>query len=829
MKLTIKLPLLLIPLIAAPLLLVGAVMYYQLKNDAEQKNIEQAVVLLNRIGNRLERSIDTAKANIELIADDQLVKKYLLTEDEGERYNLLQRPLEQKLASLQSVYPDYFELRVLLADGFEDIRVVSPWLANKTEQEGSTAYFQQLRTSPENLLLRMRLNPDNDKLALYVSRRIRLINPATDAFNTPKKLRGFLLMSINLDPLIAEMAEVSWAGEGGLILTDAAGKIWINGSGTDNIFDRQKTAAVSATPALPNNQEFRPVQLAGQTFLHKQIALKSGFGLHALLPESTILAASRQSATTVASVLLLALVCAVPVLIFILTSQILAPIQRLRAALANVGSTNTLVTVPVVGKDEFSELNTSFNTMSARLQQSHQQIENLAYSDALTGLPNRLMFFKSVQREMELAKQQGFCFALMFIDLDNFKHINDTLGHAAGDTLLQQVAKRITDNLRDSDYLSRSETGDACNATLARLGGDEFTVLLSELDSAAVAAQVAQRIINMLNLPIKIDAHEYYISASIGIAAYPDDGTTLEELLKNADLAMYHAKQKGKNTYQCFSAAIGAQSNQRVQLDQKLHTAIENGAFELYYQPILDCQSSRACYLEALIRWNDAELGFIPPDVFIPLAEESGKIIAIGEWVVEEAIRQMQAWRGQGLGNIRIAINVSGVQLGKPGFVAHLKRTMHERAVAPQSLYVELTETAVIDGSSEVVDTLRQLHDLGIKIALDDFGTGYSSLSYLTNLPIDVLKIDRSFIAKIDEKDNSILLSAIITMAHALNLKVVAEGIEEQYQSTFLKQQSCDYMQGYLFSRALPAAAIADYLIDNRQQGRLTVVGKSGA
>lgn len=828
MKLTHKLPLLLIPLIAAPLLVVGAVMYYQLKNDAEQKNIEQASVLLNRIGTRLDRSIDIAKANVELIADDQLIKKYLLTDDEEERYSLLQRPLEQKFVSLQLVYPDYFELRVILPDGFEDIRVVSPWLANKTEEEGSTAYFNLLRAAPENLLLRMRVNPDNDKLALYVSKRISLINPATDAFNASTTLRGFLLMSIDLDPLIAEIAEVSWAGEGGLVLTDPAGKIWINGGGTDNTLQRHKTSAEEAMPTLPNNQQFRDIQLAGQTFLHKQIALKSGFGLHALLPESTILAASRQAAVTVASVLLLALVCAVPVLIIILTSQILAPIQRLRAALANVGSTSALVTVPVIGRDEFSELNTAFNTMSVRLQQSHQQIENLAYSDALTGLPNRLMFFRSVQHEMELAKQEGFCLALLFIDLDNFKHINDTLGHAAGDTLLQQVAKRITANLRGSDYLSRSEAG-ACNATLARLGGDEFTVLLSQLASAAVAAQVAQRIINILSLPVKIDEQEYYIGASIGIAAYPNDGATLEELLKNADLAMYHAKQAGKNTYQCFSAAIGAQSNKRVQLDQKLHTAIENGAFELVYQPIVDCQNSRACYLEALIRWNDPELGFIPPDVFIPLAEESGKIIAIGEWVIEEAIRQLNQWHAQGLDDIKVAINVSGVQLGKPCFVDHLRRVLLAQKVAPQSVYVELTETAIIEGTAEVVDTLQQLHDLGIRIALDDFGTGYSSLSYLTNLPIDVLKIDRSFIAKIDEKENSTLLSAIITMAHSLNLEVVAEGIEEQYQSAFLKREHCDYMQGYLFSKPLSATAIADYLTDRESQGRLTVVGNPRA
>ncbi len=828
MKLTTKLPLMLIPLIAAPLLLVGTVMYVQLKNDAEQRNIEQASVLLNQIGTRLTRGIDTAKANVELIADDELIKKYLLTEDESERYSLLQRPLEQKLVSLQSVYPDYYELRVLLPNGFEDIRVVEPWVESKTEQEGNTAYFKLLQTAADNLLLRLRVNPDNDKLTFYISKRINLINPAIDAFNTPAKLRGFLVMSIDLDALIAEISEVSWDGEGGLILTDASGKIWINGGGLDGILQGAKNAAGSTALSLPKNQQFRSIQLAGQAFLHRHIELNSGYGLHALLPESTILAASRQAAATVATVLLLALVCAVPVLIFILASQILAPIQRLRAALANVGSTSALVTVPVIGTDEFSELNTAFNTMSARLHQSNEQIENLAYSDALTGLPNRLMFFKSIQREIELAKQEGFCFALLFIDLDNFKHINDTLGHAAGDTLLQQVAKRITGNLRGSDYLSRSEAG-ACSATLARLGGDEFTVLLSQLASAGVAAQVAQRIIDLLAAPVEIDGHEYYIGASIGIAAYPDDGATVEELLKNADLAMYYAKKAGKNTYQCFSAAIGAQSNKRVQLDQKLHTAIESGAFELHYQPIIDCHSSRAGNLEALIRWNDAELGFIPPDVFIPLAEESGKIIAIGEWVVEEAVRQLGQWHAQGLQDIKVAINVSGVQLGKAGFVEHLQRTLQAQSVAPQSVYVELTETAIIEGSAEVVDTLEQLHDLGIKIALDDFGTGYSSLSYLTNLPIDVLKIDRSFIAKIDEGENSTLLSAIITMAHALNLEVVAEGIEEPFQSAFLKQEGCDYMHGYLFSKPLPATAIADYLFDNRPQGRLTVVGNPGA
>ncbi|MGI9293882.1 MAG: bifunctional diguanylate cyclase/phosphodiesterase [Pseudomonadales bacterium] len=818
MKLKTKLPLLFIPLLAAPLLLAGTLLYFQLKGYAQQKSIEEVSTLLAQVEEQIDRSVDTAKANVELTAQDKLVRNYLLTDDEEERYTLLQRPLQQKVVSIQTVYPEYFEIRILLPDGFEDLRVVNPYIDNVTEEEGETPYFATLQKSQSDLLSRLRVNPDNGELTLYVSKRIALINPATESYNAEPTLRGYLIVAVNFGALNTLIKNSSWGGEGGLMLTDATGEIWSNATGIDSIREKLKSHIDREKQNLHGDDHFHDLQLSGQRFYYKYVELKSGFGLHALLPENEVLAASRQVALIVGSILLLALVVAVPLLIFLLKIQILTPILRLRTALTDVGSGNSLVTVPVNGKDEFSDLNNAFNTMSLELHDSNERIRNLAFNDTLTGLPNRLMFFKTLKREMEVSRRGGFTFALLFIDLDNFKHINDTLGHYAGDKLLQDVATRLTDNLRDYDCVGLLNTQFG-EVTLARLGGDEFTVLLSQLSSPLAAGQIAQRIIDLLRLPLEINGQQYYIGASIGISVFPGDGSSVEELIKSADLAMYHAKKGGKNSYQYITEAIGAQSKKRMQLDQKLHKAIEDGAFELYYQPILDCSNRRTNYLEALIRWNDPELGFIPPDEFIPLAEESGKIIAIGDWVIEEAVKQLDAWRGEGLGHIKVTINVSGIQLGKPDFVEHLTKTLRARNIAPQSIFVELTETAVIKGKQEVLETLKQLRDLGIKVALDDFGTGYSSLGYLKNLPIDILKIDRSFIAKIEEQDSSTILSAIITMAHALNLEVVAEGIEEQSQVTFLNKEGCDFMQGYMFSRPRPAGEIAAYLYENMAGG----------
>ncbi|OIN10993.1 bifunctional diguanylate cyclase/phosphodiesterase [Oceanisphaera psychrotolerans] len=526
--------------------------------------------------------------------------------------------------------------------------------------------------------------------------------------------------------------------------------------------------------------------------------------VHLLLPEAELLRDSRHIGRLVLIVCLGAVVLSVPLLLLLFRNQFLKPVQRLNRALASMGQHQQLIQVPIQHEDEIGELSRSFNRMSLALQESNKQIRTLAFQDSLTGLANRRMFIKMVRREIERSQKHQQQFALLFMDLDNFKQINDTHGHPVGDQLLARVANIIQGNLRADDGLSRPIVSDNPSG-LARFGGDEFTLLLRNMESALDVASVAKRLLSALAQPIELKGISCYAGSSIGIALYPHDGTSVEELIKHADLAMYQAKTSGKGNYQFFSKSLATQSLQQARLVQRLHHAVENQAFELFYQPIIDNHSRDLVAVEALVRWTDTELGVVSPGQFIPLAEKNGMIEAIGNWVLEEAARQLQTWKSAALPSIKVAVNISSIQLQQPGFTRRVMALLARYQLAPQDLYLELTETGLIQGQEQVMENLYELHRRGTRIALDDFGTGYSSLSYLQNLPIDILKIDRSFIINLQESNNGLILSAIITMAHSLGMQVVAEGVEDQSHLDFLTAEGCDLLQGYLFGRPSPA------------------------
>ncbi|HLF96246.1 MAG TPA: EAL domain-containing protein [Methylococcaceae bacterium] len=429
------------------------------------------------------------------------------------------------------------------------------------------------------------------------------------------------------------------------------------------------------------------------------------------------------------------------------------------------------------------------------LKNTEQKLEQLAYYDPLTALPNRFLFKNRLGHECALAQRNQTRLAVFFIDLDRFKNINDTLGHWAGDCLLQDVAVRIQTCVRKSD-------------TVARLGGDEFTVILSGLDEAQEAADIAQKILRALELPVFVDNHPIYVSASIGISLCPDDGDDFNVLTKNADAAMYAAKAKGRGTFQYFEARMNEEAQQRIELETKLHRALENHEFELHYQPKADVGRETITGAEALIRWHHPIDGIIPPDRFIPVAEETGFIHALGRWILRAACLQAKAWADQFYG-IRIAVNLSAKQLLADDFIADLDEILAETGVSPRWIELEITESVVMHDIDTATRRLRSIAEKGIKIAMDDFGTGYSSLSYLRKLPVQVLKIDRSFIRDYQDAGNeevAALIKTIIALGHGLNMRVVAEGVETPQQLELLNAHGCDEIQGYLLSRALPAA-----------------------
>jgi diguanylate cyclase (GGDEF)-like protein len=437
-------------------------------------------------------------------------------------------------------------------------------------------------------------------------------------------------------------------------------------------------------------------------------------------------------------------------------------------------------------------------------KQAEEMIYHQAYHDMLTGLPNRLLFKDHLILGMAQAKRNRRKLAVMFLDLDRFKIINDTLGHVVGDQLLQSVAMRLAKCVREGD-------------TLARQGGDEFTLLLPQIDDPKDAANAAAKLLDALNRPFRVGGQDHYFSASIGIAIYPDDGDSVDALVKNADIAMYHVKELGRNNFAFFSNAKTAVFSHRLSLENDLRRAIANHEFELHYQPQINTDNGKIVGMEALIRWNHPERGMVMPNDFIPLAEETGLINMIGEWVLNTACHQAQEWKIAGLRFERIAVNISAYQIEQADFVEKIKHALNMSGLESASLDLEITESAMMKDVDESREKLRQIAELGVQISIDDFGTGYSSLSYLKDLPIHTLKIDQSFIRDLSEDifENSIV-TAMIQIARGLKLRLLAEGVETSNQLAFLRKNQCEECQGYYFSKPVPVSEATALLTQDK-------------
>jgi diguanylate cyclase (GGDEF)-like protein len=421
-------------------------------------------------------------------------------------------------------------------------------------------------------------------------------------------------------------------------------------------------------------------------------------------------------------------------------------------------------------------------------------------------LPNRELLTKRLAQDIGSAKSTGEPLGILFIDLDRFKRINDTLGHSIGDSLLKQVAQRLSECVRANDYVTRIDDGQLAPVRLARLGGDEFVVVLQNLKSEADAGKVGSRIVSALSQPVDCRGHQLVISPSIGIALYPKNGDSAEDLLMNADLAMYRAKAMGRNNFQFYSPKMRTKSLRRLDLENEIRLAIQREEFTLHFQPRVDLRSWSVIGAEALLRWHHADCGWIPPDEFVPIAEESGLIVPLGGWVIEQACTQLSSWQGSALGELVVSVNVSAHQIQSTDFAEGISALLAAKGVRPELLEVEITESLLMTDLPGAIEVLTKLRDIGVGVSVDDFGTGYSSLSYLKRLPIDKLKIDRSFVSDLHrDSDDAEICAAIIAMARNIGLSVVAEGVELQQQLDFVRRNGCDEMQGYLFSKALPA------------------------
>jgi diguanylate cyclase (GGDEF)-like protein/PAS domain S-box-containing protein len=424
----------------------------------------------------------------------------------------------------------------------------------------------------------------------------------------------------------------------------------------------------------------------------------------------------------------------------------------------------------------------------------------LAQHDVLTDLPNRILFADRLRQAIELAKRHGQMLAMLFLDLDRFKNINDSLGHAVGDQLLQSIGHRLTDCVRSMD-------------TVSRQGGDEFVILLSDINHVEAAVVAADKILRAIALPHVIDDHELHITASVGIVIYPQDGINDATLLKNADAAMYHAKENGRNNYQFFTPDMHVRAVERQQIESEMRQALKLGQFVLHYQPIVELEHCAVVGVEVLVRWEHPLRGLLHPGSFMAVAEQCGFVIPLGRWMIREACRQARAWRDAGLPSMRIAVNTCALELRAKGFVEAVRDCLEVSGLAPADLEIEITETVLLQESNATAEILVAIADMGVHLALDDFGTGYSSLSHLKRYPISTLKIDRSFIRELatDLSDASIV-DAVIGLGSSLGLRVVAEGVETTRQATLLRSQGCGEAQGYYFGRPVEASGLADLL-----------------
>ena len=478
--------------------------------------------------------------------------------------------------------------------------------------------------------------------------------------------------------------------------------------------------------------------------------------------------------------------------------NVLFPIKKLIAASENV-SRGLYTRVDLKSADELGLLAGAFNTMTEAIQREQAELHRQANFDALTGLPNRMMAFERIKLEINRAKRSNQRFAVFFIDLDNFKNVNDSLGHAFGDELLVAIGTRIQSAIRETDIV-------------ARLGGDEFVVLAPDIATEVKAEELAGRLMKAVSEPQELAGRQVVANGSVGIALYPDNGKSVEELMANADNAMYQAKSTRDGTAIFFTEDMNTRLRERMQMEQDLNLAIDLRQLEIHFQPLFETASQRPRGAEVLLRWRHPERGAISPAIFIPLAEATGQIVAIGDWVLEQACRNWSAWHNAGINPGFLAINISRIQFRKR-LSKRLAELMLNYSIPPHAFELEITEGVLLDDHSQVAEELRSLRAAGMTLSLDDFGTGYSSLSYLKRFQFDVLKIDRSFVNGLpDDRDDVLLVKAILAMAKGFSLKVVAEGVENQDQLRFLANQGCDLIQGFLLAKPMNEEAYSSFL-----------------
>ena len=815
----------LFPIILVAFVAVGCAVYSLIETYSSASLKDQMDRALEQTSHQWQNRIDTLRSNAQLFASSDLIERYAATTDEAERVGLLQPGLLRLFTRYQQAYPDYNEIRFVLPDGFEDARITRDFTTNLTDDESASEWFQTMQqdasVNHEAEYMKFGWSPDDGKPVLLAGRTIAVSTNGIRMAQTERRVAGYLTVSANVGGFIDTINSQRIGQNGRIVLIDSDGRALGAESAmlSDDLLrklahHRSKSSELTDTDKgehkdedahtdhnehnveLKNRHE---LHVENDSLLEQHVNLPGGISAHALIPKSEFAALRRTLAEQIGVIAMVALLIVSGLVYTVLRRLVVKPLEQLALAARHLGDGRRDIALGDWRQDEIGVLAVAFTDMRAKLsatmhelKSSHDQITELAYTDSLTGLPNRRAITSLIDQSLRDSATHSVS-ALLFLDLDGFKRINDTLGHEAGDKLLVAVSERLR---QCTECFGRS-------VPVGRLGGDEFTILLLGADEVAAVA-LAERILFRLREPVVLGSREVVIGSSIGLALYPRDASDAVALLKCADVAMYDAKRKGPNNRQVYGRAMQDGLEHRMELENELRLAVHSGLLTLDYQPQYTLVDDAIVGCEALLRWRHPQLGLVSPNDFIPVAEASDLIGDIGAWVLDEACRQWRVWTDSGISLPRIAVNISQKQFASCEIDKLVEATLARHRMPPEALELELTESCMMEAGTDVVRVLEVVRMSGVRVAMDDFGTGYSSLAALTRLPIDTLKIDRSFVTGINlDSPNEKVVSAILSLARSLNLEIVAEGVEAEAEMKYLRDNACDIVQGYLLSRPL--------------------------
>jgi predicted signal transduction protein with EAL and GGDEF domain len=837
MKLQRKLFLAIVPALVVAMLSLAWVDYAELRENSESELVQQIDLLENQILNQTNAVVNTAIANARLFANSNLIGRYVRNSDEGERYELMQPALLRQFVSYRRSYPVYNEIQLLMPDGYEDTRIADISKANLTDEEAQGEFFKSMQASAGEQYVAFVTDMDDRSKVFKVGHRIMLDNVNEAWSENSSSLFGYLVVTIDIGNIKSFVTRQTIGKSGYMYLTDGSGRIVshptpsmigssVNGFDESVAVSQENANKAAADKKIGNGSwliapEGSVVNMTHTIRLHDNLFLVSS------LPESEFVSLSRELAISTAAITVVLIAFITFFLWIIMRALVLMPIAALQRTAIAIGNGKFDETADFTHKrsDEIGELESAFFNMNSKLsasmqelQQSHTQIEQLAYLDSLTKLPNRRCISNILKEAIGECDRKGTSLAVMFLDLDEFKRINDLLGHETGDEFLQEVAARLLRCDAPCDVtggVSQHQPTDLTSKHyhVARLGGDEFVILVLGLQDTSRATHIAEKVINSLTEPVSLRNQHFTIGCSIGIALYPEHARDIEGLFKCSDMAMYDVKRNNKNTYRFFDDEIRVQAQATVRVERDLHQALERGEFFLVYQPQICAKTSLTIGAEALIRWQHPDRGPVSPDAFIEVAEATGLIGPIGEWVINSACAQWRQWKDNDLQPARISVNISPRQFSLYNIVEVVGNALDANNVPAHCLEIEITESCMMEATEEVIGALQSLRAHGVRVAMDDFGTGYSSLSVLTTLPIDTLKIDRSFVTDVSNSSNkAYVLSAVLSLANDLGLETVAEGVETAQEKKFLIDKGCDILQGYLLSKPLPAEEAGQWM-----------------